>query len=110
MHLYGSQEMWKYGEIHGNTVGWGILRAHLEDQWMEMGVGGLPPKRLKLFPIFKHVSGIDSDENMSPTIATFEVRNETPSNVSIPSSAIVTGSHHCYTQTIFFPKRGGMPH
>ena len=102
--------MWKYGEIHGNTVGWGILRAHLEDQWMEMGVGGLPPKRLKLFPIFKHVSGIDSDENMSPTIATFEVRNETPSNVSIPSSTIVTGSHHCYTQTIFFPKRGGMPH
>uniref|UniRef100_A0A0E0RB77 Uncharacterized protein n=1 Tax=Oryza rufipogon TaxID=4529 RepID=A0A0E0RB77_ORYRU len=84
--------MWKYGEIHGNTVGWGILRAHLEDQWMEMGVGGLPPKRLKLFPIFKHVSGIDSDENMSPTIATFEVRNETPSNVSIPSSTIVTGT------------------
>ncbi|EEC68505.1 hypothetical protein OsI_36769 [Oryza sativa Indica Group] len=57
-----------------------------------MGVGGLPPKRLKLFPIFKHVSGIDSDENMSPTIATFEVRNETPSNVSIPSSTIVTGT------------------
>uniref|UniRef100_A0A0E0JCL6 Uncharacterized protein n=1 Tax=Oryza nivara TaxID=4536 RepID=A0A0E0JCL6_ORYNI len=32
-----------------------------------------------------------SDENMSPTIATSEVRNETPSNVSIPST-IVTGT------------------
>uniref|UniRef100_A0A0E0RAS3 Uncharacterized protein n=1 Tax=Oryza rufipogon TaxID=4529 RepID=A0A0E0RAS3_ORYRU len=33
-----------------------------------------------------------SDENMSPTIATPEVGNETPSNVSVPCSTIVTGT------------------